>query len=160
MTFEITVDDSSIRKMAKQFPSALEKAIQLTALELHRNIVIEAPKGTRGATDTDPGVSRTSRLAGSWHPEKISKLEWGLWSNVVYRMMVQTGTKPHDIRPKTKKVLRFKVKGEVVFARIVHHPGTKANPYITRAIEATKKRLPEFADKAVKEAERGTVRPA
>ena len=147
---QLVIDTSGWDKTVKEFPNILEKAIQLTALELHRNIVIEAPKGTRGATDTDPGVSRTSRLAGSWHPEKISKLEWGLWSNVVYRMMVQTGTKAHDIRPKNAKVLRFEVQGKIVFCKLVHHPGTKENPYITRAIEATKKRLPEFADKAIK----------
>lgn len=148
----ISIDDSEFRKTVKRFPDALEKAIQLTALELHRNIVIEAPRGT-----SKTGNRRQSRLAGSWKPQKISKLSWGLSSNVVYRLMVQTGTKAHDIRPKTKKVLRFEVKGKIVFCKLVHHPGTKKNPYITRAIEATKKRLPGFAEKAVKEADRGTV---
>jgi hypothetical protein len=33
------------------------------------------------------------------------------------------GTRPHDIRPRNKKALRFKVGGRTVFAKVVHHPG-------------------------------------
>jgi hypothetical protein len=37
------------------------------------------------------------------------------------------GTKPHDIYPSRRKMLRFVTGGDVVFARHVRHPGTKAN---------------------------------
>ncbi len=36
------------------------------------------------------------------------------------------GTRPHIIRPRNKKALRFRVGGRIVFATVVHHPGNKA----------------------------------
>lgn len=41
------------------------------------------------------------------------------------------GTKPHIILPRTKKTLRFASHGKIVYAKIVHHPGTKPNRYLT-----------------------------
>lgn len=44
------------------------------------------------------------------------------------------GTKPHAIDPKSGGVLRFVVaSGDVVFARHVNHPGTKANDFPAEA---------------------------
>lgn len=37
------------------------------------------------------------------------------------------GTRPHDIYPARRKMLRFTTGGAVVFARHVRHPGTKAH---------------------------------
>ena len=37
------------------------------------------------------------------------------------------GTKPHDIYPSRRKMLRFVTHGQVVFSRHVRHPGTKAH---------------------------------
>lgn len=59
-----------------------------------------------------------------------------------YAAYVELGTRPHVIRPRNKKVLRFAPRGQgrlsgsprsggsVVFARRVNHPGTKAKPYM------------------------------
>lgn len=49
-------------------------------------------------------------------------------------MFVINGTRPHLIRPRTRQVLKFNVKGRTVFARLVHHPGTKANDFLTKAL--------------------------
>lgn len=49
-------------------------------------------------------------------------------------MYVIKGTRPHTIRPRTRQVLKFSVKGSTVFARVVHHPGTKANDFLTKAL--------------------------
>lgn len=43
------------------------------------------------------------------------------------------GTPAHEIKPRFKKALRFVVAGAVRFARLVNHPGTKAQN-ITRRI--------------------------
>jgi hypothetical protein len=149
---EITVDNSELKRVVSAFPGALERAIQLTAMTLHANIRKEAPLGK----NKSEGKGNTSNLRGSWQVTKLGSLEWALNSKAIYRWMVQTGTKAHIIKPKNTKALHFTVKGSEIFCKIVHHPGTAANPYITRAIEETKKRIPEFADKAVKEATSGT----
>lgn len=50
--------------------------------------------------------------------------------------LVLFGTKKHDIRPKKGKFLVFTPKGGggKVFARIVHHPGTKPNNFLLKAL--------------------------
>lgn len=48
---------------------------------------------------------------------------------------VMDGTRPHLIRPRRKKALRFEARGSVVFAKLVRHPGTRANPFLRRALE-------------------------
>ena len=55
-------------------------------------------------------------------------------SDVEYAAMVNDGTRPHVIRPRNRQVLRFRVGGQVVFARVVNHPGTRARPFLDRAL--------------------------
>lgn len=50
-----------------------------------------------------------------------------------YARFVESGTPPHDIRPKKAAALRFVVGGRVVFSRLVHHPGTAERPFMARA---------------------------
>lgn len=49
-------------------------------------------------------------------------------------MYVIKGTRPHQIRPRTRQVLKFSVKGATVFARVVNHPGTEKNDFLTKAL--------------------------
>lgn len=51
-------------------------------------------------------------------------------------LYVLNGTRPHRIVPRTKKALRFTVGGQVVFATVVNHPGTKANNFLKDALRA------------------------
>lgn len=55
-------------------------------------------------------------------------------TNVSYAPYVHDGTRPHIIRPRRRPALRFRVGGQVVFARVVHHPGTRARPFLVRAL--------------------------
>ncbi len=41
-----------------------------------------------------------------------------------------SGTRPHVIRPRNARALRFTVGGRTVFARSVNHPGTRPHPYV------------------------------
>lgn len=52
-------------------------------------------------------------------------------------IFVVNGTRPHVIWPKINRPrphLRFTVGGRVVYARVVFHPGTKANDFLLRAL--------------------------
>lgn len=46
-------------------------------------------------------------------------------------LMHHEGTRPHEIRPRKAQVLAFEMNGQIVFATVVHHPGTKPNRYLT-----------------------------
>lgn len=138
MTITVEIDDHEWKESIKSFPDVFARAIELVALQLHGDIKRESP--------VDQG-----RLQGSWQLTKINALEYGISSNVIYRWMVNDGTPAHRIEPKDAKALHFMYKGEEVFCKWVDHPGTAANPYIDRAIESTYERLPEFADRAIRE---------
>ncbi|MFH8975880.1 hypothetical protein [Streptomyces sp. NPDC017890] len=47
---------------------------------------------------------------------------------------VLDGTPPHVIRPRRAKALRFPYRGRAVFAQVVHHPSTRANTFLARAL--------------------------
>lgn len=51
-----------------------------------------------------------------------------------YGAFVRGGTKPHEIRARLKKVLRWETPKGVFFAEKVDHPGTKPNPYHLRVL--------------------------
>lgn len=53
-------------------------------------------------------------------------------ANTPYAGYVHEGTRPHIIRVKRATVL---TDGKNFFGPIVRHPGTKPNPFLTRAIE-------------------------
>lgn len=51
-----------------------------------------------------------------------------------YTMFEHDGTRPHIIRPRRKKALRFHTAGVVVFATKVRHPGTRGSRFLERAL--------------------------
>ena len=71
--------------------------------------------------------------------------------DVPYASYVEFGTEPHEIRPKNQNgVLRFKVNGQYVYAKVVHHPGTKPQPFVEDSFNAWVKTLgPKVAQENV-----------
>jgi len=67
---------------------------------------------------------------------------------VRYGIYVVAGTAPHVIRPAWASCLAFKAKsGEMIFTRLVRHPGTKPNPFLEEAAEKTRDKVDAvFAD--------------
>lgn len=65
---------------------------------------------------------------------------------VPYAVPVHEGTRPHTIRPKRAKALFWK--GAAHPVRVVHHPGTKANRYMTRALARSRPQLEQIAKAA------------
>lgn len=46
-------------------------------------------------------------------------------------LMHHQGTRPHIIVPRKAQTLRFYSRGRIVYSKLVHHPGTKPNRYLT-----------------------------
>jgi hypothetical protein len=63
---------------------------------------------------------------------------------------VHWGTKPHEIKPKNKKVLRWAGPAGFVFSKHVDHPGYKGDPWFTRAVS----RAPGYFDAIINEIKR------
>jgi HK97 gp10 family phage protein len=83
----------------------------------------------------------TGRLRASIRVEARRTLTlrsvYTIGSDVFYAPFVNDGTRPHIIRPRRGQALRFTVGGRVVFARVVHHPGTRARPFLDQALRET-----------------------
>ena len=58
------------------------------------------------------------------------------------------GTAPHEIRPVNASCLAFEAPGGgMVFTQLVHHPGTRPNPFMERAAEDARGKVDEvFAE--------------
>lgn len=77
---------------------------------------------------TDTGALRNS-IRSQVVPGRKPEIRVG--SPLDYALLHHEGTRRHVIRPNLRKNLRFKIRGRVVYATEVIHPGTRPNPYLT-----------------------------
>ena len=66
-----------------------------------------------------------------------------------YAPYVEYGARPHVIRPRRAEALRFVVDGEVVYARRVHHPGTRPAEVMGRTAEYILSRVGEVSSRVL-----------
>lgn len=95
------------------------------------------PKIAQKLSQNAPKV--TGRLAGSIRYQRetaAGAVEIQFHSNVPYAGYVIGGTKPHIIEPVAARALHWHdTRGADVFAMVVHHPGTKPNPFNQRTLD-------------------------
>ena len=118
----IRVDQAQLRRVIR---SASMRELENTGRRVVNRAKILCP--------VDTGRLRAS-IKGKASRTWTLRPQFTVSSNVDYAPMVHDGTRPHIIRPRTKQVLKFNVGGQVVFAKVVHHPGTRARPFLDRAL--------------------------
>ncbi|MER6975686.1 hypothetical protein [Streptomyces carpinensis] len=70
-----------------------------------------------------------------WHIEEGPRsLQGVITCDHPATLYVLNGTRPHIIRPRRAKALRFEADGQVVYSKIVWHPGTHANNFLGEAL--------------------------
>lgn len=119
----VDVDINEGRATAIAVSHSLPKVVQVTRRVLNRARVL-APVRTgrlRSSGRMDVTVTRFGPTGTVTFPVK-------------YAQFVHDGTRPHIIRPRKKKVLKFTVGTVVLYRPLVHHPGTKGRPFLTRAL--------------------------
>lgn len=124
-TFEFELDESALQAQLQPILVREQQSIQ-------RRIVAEAKRRVpvrsgflRNSIHEEPATGSGSRMVLG-----------GVTADAPYAHFVHDGTRPHLIVPRRANVLRFEVGGRTVFAKRVHHPGTRPRPFITEAIEA------------------------
>lgn len=83
---------------------------------------------------------RTGNLARSIEPDPIRfsgpfRVDTGVTAHANYAAAVHDGTRPHVIRPRVARALKFQMDGRTVFAKSVRHPGTRARPFLRNAAD-------------------------
>lgn len=143
------VDSTQLRDRVLRWGGLLlDEAVDMMVAELE----VDAPLGETG--ETRRGI-RAERSGDAVHPTaRITSTGKG-------GTFVEEGTDPHDIEPRNATVLRFLAGsgrisqpgprqriatrgGGVVFAKIVHHPGTPPRPWFRPVID----RFFEFVERA------------
>lgn len=80
----------------------------------------------------------TGRLRSSGRIEYTSTFGFRPKATVIfdvdYAAVVNDGSRPHVIRPRRAKALRFRIGGRIVYATYVNHPGTKGTKFLDRAV--------------------------
>jgi HK97 gp10 family phage protein len=88
---------------------------------------------------------KTGKLARSIVKEIDEDGEASIKALAPYAIYVVKGTSPHEIRPVNASVLAFKaMSGDMVFTRLVRHPGTKPNPFLQRAVDKARENVEEI----------------
>lgn len=123
----VKVDQAAIKKLGTRKGGAVLDDMERRRRNVTRKARQLAPPGmkkyVKGGLITRGG--RQVLTVDNTHPAAI---------------FVVKGTKPHLIRPKKKGgVLVFNTKGVKVFTKLVHHPGTKPNNFMTRALREAKR---------------------
>jgi hypothetical protein len=86
---------------------------------------------------------KTGNLARTIHLGAVTPTRAETIASADYAAYVERGTRPHEIRPRNRKVLRWaasaadvrltgtpRTGGRVRFAKRVQHPGTRAQPFM------------------------------
>lgn len=125
----ITIDgaDGVARELAKlEFKS--RHAVAMFAQAIYDRAQAGADKHTK-----------TGAMARSLFLRPVGAVGWEIGHDLQaarHALFVHWGTKPHVIKPKKKKKLRFVAGGVFAFARQVNHPGYKGDPYLSRAADS------------------------
>ena len=138
----MSVEYSAVTELSKRFEMAARVAPDLADRFLVNQFAEPVVREMRADAPVRSGALRDSiRFT---HPERL-KVVIGSFG-VSYAKFVAEGTKAHEIRPKNASALAFKVGGKMVYAKVVRHPGTKANPFMSEAADKVAKRvLPNLA---------------
>lgn len=124
LTVTVTGTEDVRRKLLQLGARATAQALAATAEEVEDYVGKEAAKHNK--TGALFRSVQKKRIAGGWQVDHDLRVApQALW--------VHWGTKPHVIRPKNKKVLRWASGGKFFFAKKVNHPGYKDDPWMARA---------------------------
>lgn len=140
----VRLDVTQIERGVRAVWPALDRNIGM-ALSMSGELVAGAARRTGLFTDRT-GKLRNSIMAaqpsGTFSAGTTSlAIEAGAESTT-YAPAVHDGSVPHEIRPRRgRKALRFAVAGGYAFAKVVRHPGTRARPFMSEALDATEPRF-------------------
>lgn len=127
---------STIVRAGVEMPIQFRRAMLQATEEVKAEARSNAPVRTGAMRQSITSMVDPNPLAG-----RVSVLQ-------PYAKYVEFGTRPHVIVPKSANALVFKAGGVLVFTKRVNHPGTRANPFLQRALETKRNKIQEYFQRA------------
>ena len=135
ISVEVTETGVSLNKVASDMPRLAKVTLKKT--------VDFAKKRAEEQTPV-----RTGLMQQSWYVTSQSDLESAISNRAPYFLYFIEGTGPHQIRPRFASALHFQSGSDVIFTRLVNHPGTKPHDLLQRVKEDAEAEIPRFFGEA------------
>jgi len=112
------------------------------------NLLIREAAGRAEALLRERAPRRTGQMAGG-----VGSVVYGRMAIVGlrahYARFLEFGTRPHEIRPRRARALRFVVGGRTVFASRVEHPGVRPRRFVQAVAEELGEQLGSIFEEAM-----------
>ncbi len=118
-------------KAANSFPAMVRQVINKTAKAVLAEAKRRAPGGIKKLLTTE-GITDGFALVSA-HKASV---------------FVEEGTVAHVIEANSARALAFKVGRSMVFAKRVHHPGTRPHPFVGPAMDVAEVAFESFAEQS------------
>lgn len=132
----MSINYEAVTQLSQRLETAAKYAPWLVEFWLHKMVGPAMVSEMRDEAPVSSGKLRDAIRALN-EPMRVRVGPFG----IEYNKFVVEGTRAHEIKPKNKSVLMFKIGGKTVYAKSVKHPGTKANPYMTISSKRVMDRL-------------------
>ena len=141
LTIETTGLEAIKAKFAALNDAAKNQIVRNVAQAIYNDAEVAADKHTKTGALRDSLFLRP--FPGGW-------MVGHNLQRAPHAIFVHWGTRAHLIQPGKKKVLRWASGGSFIFAKIVHHPGYKGDPYLVRAANTALANFDKHVQKALK----------
>lgn len=112
------------------------RATQIGADAAYREVVDVTRRVLNQATIDTPVDTGRLRAGNQSHVDRQGPVAVGVvFNNTDYAPAVHDGSRAYTVRPRSKKVLRFTVGGEVIYARYARIPAREGRPWLYRALQ-------------------------
>jgi HK97 gp10 family phage protein len=139
MKIELKIDnldqlEQKFQEAPQQVARGIQNALQRSILLIESMAKREAPVNKQ---------SGGGNLRQSIRSQMTNAYTGVVSVGAVYALFVHQGTRPHIIQARDKKVLANVRTGQI-FGRTVHHPGTRANPFLQRAVDKARPEINKY----------------
>jgi len=127
----VSVDSSEFLGWVEKEPERAEETLRLFLYRGSQMVIEEMKQQAPERT----GFLKTT-IGADFTPEGFT-----VYPRASYALIVEKGSRPHEILPRFAKALAFEWKGRMRFFKRVQHPGFPGRGFVERTREAVKPKL-------------------
>lgn len=118
----------SVDQILSAIPDKIDDAFLVIAERIYNRSLASAEEHRKSGALAASLGSGVKKIAGGYSVVSSN-------ARAPHNIFVHFGTRPHTIKPKNKKYLRWTSGNNFAFAKKVNHPGYKGDPFMYRAAD-------------------------